>query len=436
MPSAIKVFFQHWKYEITSNFLTRYGSPFFSRADAGQAVRGDMLRSAQKLTETDFTFDPHHIICANEAFPEAAIADPLADLQVWDEWASGYRVFPYPGFFSRLGITQQEGKTSSPSSVGVLGEILTGLFAQAHIGPQVLVRVIRHWPDFIFFVGNDIYAFVESKAFTNARWSALLNERIPDAVTRELLCDAVAQLNADPHLDIWACFTGVVSINPQLELTVTMIQITPPAERRSKSPRKILPQAVVKGLAQRAVSQAALKLSPDEVEAFDVTPSKGLESSRNLGRARTGLSRNKVEALLIKLALDELAGLFGGAQETEATAASYDDVATEIQKLARSYQLNDTLIGKRFFELKHLGLPSYLQKIRQSGADFIFMANIPKEELAKIDQGWTSNWANVTVPFGRLQNKPIWRFGGAVYCCGPESLDEKLPFVGNTEIRL
>ena len=78
------------------------------------------------------------------------------------------RVFPYPGKFSRLGLTHQEPKIAAPSSVCVLGEIMTDILLEAMISPDVLVRVIRHWPDFIFFLGHDVYAFIESKAFTQA----------------------------------------------------------------------------------------------------------------------------------------------------------------------------------------------------------------------------------------------------------------------------
>ena len=60
--------------------------------------------------------------------------------------------------------------------------------------------------DLISHAVADIFAFVESKAFTNAKLSSRLDERIPDALLREMMCAAVQQLNADPHLDVWGAF--------------------------------------------------------------------------------------------------------------------------------------------------------------------------------------------------------------------------------------
>ena len=37
-----------------------------------------------------------------------------------------------------------------------MGEIMTGLFAQAGIAPWVLVRVIRRWPDFILYLRDEL----------------------------------------------------------------------------------------------------------------------------------------------------------------------------------------------------------------------------------------------------------------------------------------
>ena len=107
----MEVHFQHWEYEIPSELLTRYGSPHFSIKEAGRALLPKFLRGASLANHCRVNFNERHIICANEAFPEAAVADPLADLRVWDEWCNGSRRFPYPGRFSRLGLTHQEKKT-------------------------------------------------------------------------------------------------------------------------------------------------------------------------------------------------------------------------------------------------------------------------------------------------------------------------------------
>ncbi len=98
----IDVTFQHWSYVFSGEELSRYGSRYFSQKTAGQVLLKAMREKATRKSSHQAAFDPKQILCANEAFPEAAIADPLADLEVWDDWRSGSRAFPYPGRYSRL----------------------------------------------------------------------------------------------------------------------------------------------------------------------------------------------------------------------------------------------------------------------------------------------------------------------------------------------
>ena len=132
--SMTSVSFEHWRYTFTEEMLFRYGGPF-SRGVAGSVFMQDIYHRATKASDMNATISYEQLLCGNEAFPEAAVADPLADLEVWDEWRSGTRYFPYPGRYSKLDITSQDDKTSSPSTVGVLGEIMAGLFAQVGISP-------------------------------------------------------------------------------------------------------------------------------------------------------------------------------------------------------------------------------------------------------------------------------------------------------------
>jgi hypothetical protein len=126
----IHVSFQHWCHVFSDKALIRYGSPHFDRYSAGQALRQEVVGSASLVDNVALQFPEETILCANEAFPEAAIADPLADLEIWDEWSTGVRSFPYPGKYGRLGIQTQMPKTASTASVGVIGEIMAGLLAQ------------------------------------------------------------------------------------------------------------------------------------------------------------------------------------------------------------------------------------------------------------------------------------------------------------------
>ena len=422
----MEVRFQHWEYETADELLIRYGSPFFSRTDAGNALQERLLAGAVMVSSQTFSFPEQQILCANEAFPEAAVADPLADLQVWAEWETGHRVFPYPGRFSRLGLTRQEGKISSPSSVGVLGEIFAGLFAQAYIAPQVLVRVIRHWPDLIFYSENEIYAFVEAKAFTEKLDGRLLSDRVPGALLKELLCNAVAQLNADPHLEIWGAFTGVLSIQPQFAVAVTFLRLTPPPGRRGANPRKNLPPAVVRGVAERALAQATANLGPEVLAALDDPrlPGRGPSGgSSSLWGKR--LSRVEVEAVLRESAMREAEEVLARSGPAVAVAGSREEIEEEVNRLVEECRPNELRGGKRFFEIKQSAVGSSLERVRAAGDEWIFMANLAPADLHQVQAGWRRSWETAADPITIIDGYPVWRGGGAAYCIGPDTLDHR-----------
>lgn len=423
----MEVRFQHWEYEIADDLLIRYGSPFFSRLDAGNALQERLLAGAVMASSQTVTFQEQQILCANEAFPEAAVADPLADLRVWDEWETGHRIFPYPGRFSRLGLTRQEGKISSPSSVGVLGEIFAGLFAQAYVAPQVLVRVIRHWPDLIFYSGNEIYTFVEGKAFTEKLDGRHLSDRVPGALLRELLCNAVAQLNADPHLEIWGAFTGVLSIQPQFVVAVTFLRLTPAPGRRGANPRKSLPPAVVKGVAERALAQATATLGPDLLAVLDTPRRSGqlLVGGTGSSWGKKQLSRGDVEAMLTESAMREAEEVLATSGSATAVTGSREDIEQEVRRLVQDCRPNQLHSGKRFFQIKQGAVGSVLERARPVGDEWIFMANLEPADLHQVQAGWKCSWEAAAEPIAIIDGYPVWRGGGAAYCIGPEGLDHR-----------
>lgn len=181
---------------------------------------------------------------------------------MWDEWRSGLRHFPYAGRYSKLGISRQQEKTSSSSSVGVLGEVMAGLFAQVGISPWVLVRVVRRWPDFIFAHGDKTYSFVESKAFTqNASGKHGLEARVLNQHVSEGAADTVQQLNSDPFGKVWYAFTHVVSITP-MRLDVTFVELNVPSVRRQRHHTKTMPQAVARTWMRRMLRILVTSDSP------------------------------------------------------------------------------------------------------------------------------------------------------------------------------
>ena len=207
----VSVSFEHWQYVFPEDVLIRYGSPHFDKGDARRLLCKQFEAGAQKVDQGILDFDADQILCANEMFPEAAIADPLADLDVWDDWRSGVRSFPYPGLYGQLDITTQEKKTNSTSSTGVIGEIMAGLFAQAIISPLVLVQVVHRWPDFIYHTGDNSYAFVEAKAFTPELSGKGIFARVSAPCLGECLVNGVQQVNADAHVTVWGAFTHIKS---------------------------------------------------------------------------------------------------------------------------------------------------------------------------------------------------------------------------------
>jgi hypothetical protein len=418
--------FQHWHYEIADELLTRYGSPLFSRTDAGAALQERLPSGAVMVSSRTINFQEQHIICANEAFPEAAVADPLADLQVWDEWETGHRIFPYPGRLSRLGLMRQEGKISSPSSAGVLGEIFGGLFAQAYVAPQALVRVIRHWPDLIFYADSDIYAFVDARAFTEELDGRYLRDRVPGGLLRELLCNVVAQLNADPHLEVWLAFTGVLTIQPQFRLAVTFLTLTPSPGKRGANPRRNLPPAVVRGVAERAPAQATATLGPEVLAALDNPRGPGSGGPQGTGAlCGNKPSREEVEAMPREAAMREAEEVLATSGPVVAVAGSREEIELEVKCLVEECRPNELHGGKRFFEIKQRAEGSLPERVRMAGEEWIFMANLAPADLHRVDERWKRSWELAAEPLTIIDGYPVWRGGGAAYCLGPEGLEHR-----------
>jgi hypothetical protein len=412
----IDVSFEHWRYTFTTEILRRYGSRYYSRKEAGQVLAGIALHQSRCMTSTELPVPAEQVICSNEAFPEAAIADPLADLEIWDEWRNGARAFPYPGRYSKLEIMNQDDKTSSPSSVGVIGEIMAGMFAQVGICPWVLVRVVRKWPDFIFSHRNGMYSFVESKAFTaepNDNATAL-QRRVEDSLLREGLLDAMQQLNSDPFGTVWNSFTRVVSVAP-MRFDVTFLEINAPDELRERAFEKQMPDVVTHGLAARAVEQGAAKLPRDLIESLPT-------SSRE--------ERKPTVLQLRRTAEEEIPGLLAEAGQPPSDDDSRKPVASAVEKILdriekrRPRKLTDRMTtGRRFVAAKEAATESRLTTLRQVGERILYLADLPYEERERIDSDWQPAWNDANSPWGRVANANLWRCGGALFAIGSHELD-------------
>ena len=85
-----EVKFEHYELDFNDEVLSRFGSRYFSRKEAEEEIYDRTLQYIRgPIYNSRLTFSPSEMSCANEVFPEAALADPVADLEVW---ISGARV--------------------------------------------------------------------------------------------------------------------------------------------------------------------------------------------------------------------------------------------------------------------------------------------------------------------------------------------------------
>lgn len=413
--NMIEVDFKAFDYTISEDLLIRYGSPYFDRKTAGEVLARDLLENAVRTHSDLYQFQRSQIVCANEAFPETAVADSLADLEIWNSWNSGLRIFPYPGKFSRLGLTRQEGKTASTTATGVIGEIFAGLFGQAGISPEVLVRNVLHWPDFIHnYTGKDqIYPFIEAKAFTNASLGEEIEKRVRDSLLYELLENCVSQLNSDPFLEIWGSFTGIVRISPGFMLTQTMIRVAPDAKKRQAAGKRLLPEALVRGLVDRAISTAALDLE-SEIDPQD----KSLQSKENTRRRELDhklytLSRKTLEGILAESAVDI------------AVKASAENLDICLKKRIEDLDYSEIQGATSFFDIKTKAPEMTFSFLRNSGSQSIFAASLDLSTDASIKRSWAANWDQANKPAGEIDGEPVWLCGGNLYCLTDKSIGNK-----------
>ena len=271
--TKIKVSFEHYKFLITEE-LKSYNSGYFDNAERKAVLLEEFNRRSQLVSRGEAEFHRNQILCANVVFPEAAVANPLADLEVWNLWKSGYRRFPYPGTYRKLNITSQLPKTNSPCSVGVLGEIIAGLFGQAIISPFVLVRPIRRFPDFIYSTNNGLYAYSEFKAFTTVDSEHGLFSRVKRNELVNFLVESLREMVSDSHVKTWGSFTYIQQINPT-KLFTTFIEVDVKEKNIYKLELGIMPEPVIQGLAEIAIERAAAKILYERI--IDLSNQKEIE---------------------------------------------------------------------------------------------------------------------------------------------------------------
>ncbi len=424
----IEVSFEHWRYEFSKEDL-QYGSPANNSERNAKAALRAAVKEAKLIQNGSITFTREQILCANEAFPEAAIADPLADLEVWNEWRSGVRIFPHPGKYSRLSITNQLPKGNSTSSIGVMGEIIAGLFGQALISPIVLVRVIKEWSDFIFAPqpgGDGRYAFLEAKARTkiSTNSNSVTEEEslfgVSEGELGDCLLNAVRHQNFDPFVTVWYSFTVIQELSPVYRFRTIFLELeTPKSERDTR--QKAVPKVVIKGLAERAIQKG--------IYCFLKREEKPDENQTSLLQLFTSGQRNKkrkeIETSLIYHSIQQIEEIlmeipYKGVMEID---------RKELEKSLEE-QVKQLVIPEVDDDLGRL--PSEIMNdgstfIRRLGLDFLYKLDLTVEERTELYQNWKSDWtqANASWKPTRSSNKPktFWCFGSAAFALVPEKKD-------------
>ena len=375
------------------------------------------MAAKQRVPSNRLIFQRSQIICANEVFPESAIADPISDLEIWEEWRNGTRSFPYPGKYSRLGLPEQPSKVSSNSSMGVVGEIFTGLLAQAVVSPWVLVRPIRRWPDFIYYTFDGRYAFVESKAFMKKVSDEDPLRRVPPKTASDAMVDAIQQLNADPFVRVWYAFTEVDQITP-LVLHVTFLELDAPNRRREGIETRGIPQAVVVGLADQAINLAAAEIfeTKDEVdlagsEIFDNqledSAPKDVKVGKTFKARLSHIAETKLEEVLLHAAPESLF-----------TMARREIQKEVVQRVSKLKKFPRGVAGQRFIDAKRIAVEGKLARVRSIGDTGVFLADMPSEQRTEFGDSWKSNWEEATHSWREHNGIELWRCSTAVLALG------------------
>jgi hypothetical protein len=228
-------------------------------------------------------------------------------------------------------------------------------------------------------------------------------EKVSEELLGEGLVDALQELNADPFLRVWLVFTDIVSVQP-LRVHVSVLETEAPATRRAGRPTAV-PDAVIDGLAERALVASAAELEPRINELFERV--KGTDSraaSEELWRRLKLLAVERAESMLALAVPDDL-GL-----------PAVDAIRRRIQKQKTRKMNLELTEGKRLIEAKREASEGALTALRRAtGSDQgLVLADLPQTQLGLFRAQWTPNWEHANTPWGELDGCRLWRCGSAI----------------------
>jgi hypothetical protein len=184
----------------------------------------------------------------------------------------------------------------------------------------------------------------------------------------ECLVEAVQQLNADPYVRVWGAFTQIQQIAP-MAFAVTFFELDVPDSYRANRPHRILPQAVLVGLAERAISTAAANLAEYEIDAL----TSKARSSKGEVSAQTS-----VEGKLIQLTMEEMEALVASEEGDVVLAVSPEqsEFAREIERQVQKVRVPEKRIGRRFYEAKVRAGEGTLRQVRTIGTSSLLLTHM------------------------------------------------------------
>jgi hypothetical protein len=216
----------------------------------------------------------------------------------------------------------------------------------------------------------------------------------------------VRQINSDPWVKVWGAFTVVTSISP-FHLTVTFVEFDATQGRRPDISRRMMPHAVVTGLAGRALVLAAQRMSPEDLSRLQPRNRKRhyrMDAVRRLAQE----ARRHIEYLLIQ-----------AGPETAVSAARVA-IESEIEELAATATVpqDQEREGRHFFEARHDAAQGAIASIRAVGGQMIYVRDLRDQEVEEIERGWHAEWETAAAPARDGDEQEAWRFGGSLYWLG------------------
>ena len=242
--------FSHYKITVDEDLINLISDHFDKTKTKQKAheliIDNNNLNLAAPGLPITTQFKNTKIRIANNIYPEAAVSDPLGDLKLYKLWRNGIRYFSYPGQYKRFDIKTQKSKDASKTSIGVVGEIFAGIYANAYISPIIVNRSINKWPDFILYNGSKSFSFVESKASIECK-NLISGTTINKQCFFEVLPSALKEIASDAHTKVYLCFTLIRELDP-LKVDVNLVELAPSLTflgQRKKTLNKIARSTII-----------------------------------------------------------------------------------------------------------------------------------------------------------------------------------------------